>query len=107
MKTAYYDLSTRRLKVSGGADLVTLTPAPVELPQETAGQLLNFERCRRQLETRAALRAMGAASGQAPEAPAPRPRSKHREVYADWLELCASAAVLVVGLIAAGLFFGL
>ena len=51
MDTIYYTLNTRRVKVSGGADLLTFVPAPAPAPAER-GQVLDFARCRQRLETR-------------------------------------------------------
>ena len=53
MDTIYYTLNTRRVKVSGGADLLTFVPAPAPAPAER-GQVLDFARCRQRLETREA-----------------------------------------------------
>ena len=33
MDTIYYTLNTRRVKVSGGADLLTIVPAPAPAPE--------------------------------------------------------------------------
>ncbi len=52
MDTVYYNLTARRVRVSGGPDLLKFSPAPAEAP---AGEVLDFQRCRRKLETKAAL----------------------------------------------------
>lgn len=111
METVYYDLSARRIKVSGGADLVQLVPAPAEAPvpkesKRQSGQVLDFARCRQQLETKAAFAAMSAAPGKA-ERPAPLPRARRHEVPAAWLELCVTAVVLAMSVAAAWALSGL
>lgn len=102
MDTTYYRLNARRVKVSGGTDLVTFVPAPAAAP---AGEVLDFERCRRKLETKAALERLEAdPAEEAPRAPERRPR---RERWAGILELCASAAVIAVSLAAVWAFLHL
>jgi len=103
MDTTYYHLNTRRVKVSGGADLVTFVPAPVPAP---AGEVLDFEACRRKLETKKAWKAMAqAAQTHEPQAVQPsRPRKRRTRELSDMMELCASAAALLVCLCAAFAF---
>jgi len=112
MDTVYYDLSARRIKVSGGADLVKLLAAPAALPQGGA-QVLDFDRCRRRLETKSALRDLEAVEarcgGPLPEdlPVQPRPRREHRDLIGLALEVCASLAVIAVSLAAVWAFLGL
>ena len=55
MDTIYYNLSAKRVKVSGGADLLTFVTAPAAAPAPGAvGEVLDFARCRQRLETREA-----------------------------------------------------
>lgn len=69
MDTTYYSFETRKVKVSGGADLLTVVPAAVPAPASPAGEVLDFERCRRKLETKAAWKGLAQAVAQA-KAPA-------------------------------------
>ncbi len=113
MDTVYYTLRSRKIKVSGGADLVTFVPAvqPMAKPGEkAAGEVLDFEACKRRLETKAAWKQLAQAAEEAAPAdetweeeplPAPRPQ---RERVPLWLELGASAAVIVAALAAAAAF---
>lgn len=105
MDTVYYDLKARRIKVSGGADLLTFVPTPVESPR---GEVLDFERCRRRLETKTAWKDLEQAAAEVPEEPAEdiAPRSR-RERGGQWLELAASAAVLLTAVAAAFAFLQL
>ena len=109
METVYYNLQAKRMKVSGGADLVTFLPASAPAPGHGGGEVLDFARCRRRLETKAAWKELRQAAlspaEEAPveapeEAPAPRPHSSRRERAAGWLEIAASAAVIAVSLAA-------
>jgi len=106
MDTVYCNLSARRLKVSGGPDLLRLVATPVAAPAAAgAGEVLDFERCRRRLETKAAWKDLEAAA-RTGEEPAPaKLRRDRRERWAGWLELCASAAVILVSVAAALAFF--
>lgn len=61
MDTTYYRFETRKVKVSGGADLLTVVPAPVSAP---AGEVLDFDRCRRKLETKAAWQGLAQAAAE-------------------------------------------
>ena len=61
MDTTYYRFETRKVKVSGGADLAVLVPAAVASP---AGEVLDFDRCRRKLETRAAWNGLAKAAAE-------------------------------------------
>ncbi len=101
MDTIYYNLNVRRIKVSGGVDLMTLLPAA---PASPAGEVLDFDRCRRRLETKAAWKQLTHAAEQPydreelPEEQAVPAAPPRRERAANWLELCASAAVIAVSL---------
>ncbi len=106
MDTTYYNLHVRRVKVSGGPDLLTFVPTPAPAP---AGEVLDFDRCRRRLETKAAWKQLADLARQASESePAPeaerdpeRPRRlSHRERTANGLELLASLAVIAAGVAA-------
>lgn len=114
MDTIYYHLNARKVKVSGGADLVTFLP--VSLPAEDAprGEVLDFTRCRQRLETKDAWRDLTRAAEEAsweeePPAAPPVPQGSlsRREKVAGWLELCASAAVIAVSLAAVIAFLSL
>lgn len=109
METVYYRLQAKRMKVSGGADLVTFLPTSAPVPGQGKGEVLDFARCRRRLETKAAWKELRQAAlssveevpEEAPEeAPASRSRSSRRERAAGWLEIAASAAVIAVSLAA-------
>ena len=113
MDTVYYTLNARTVKVSGGADLLTFTPAPT--PAAPAGEVLDFDRCRRRLETKAAWKNLTQAADVEDVAPEegeellpaiPQPRSR-RERAAGWLELCATAAIILVSLAATAAFLSL
>ncbi len=105
METIYYDLNARRIKVSGGADLVTFVPTPAAKP---TGEVLDFDRCRRRLETKAAWKELEKTAEEAGEPAAPAPEgTERRERAADWLELAASAAVIGASVAAAVSFLGL
>lgn len=69
MDTTYYSFETRKIKVSGGADLLTIVPAAMPAPAAHAGEVLDFDRCRRKLETKAAWKDLAQAVAQA-KAPA-------------------------------------
>ena len=106
MDTIYYHLNARKVKVSGGADLVTFIPVSAPAPAEGKGEVLDFARCRQRLETKAAWKGLVEAAGEdspaEEELPAAgcRPTPTRRECLSGWLELCASAAVIAVSLAA-------
>ena len=50
MDTIYYHLNAKKVKVSGGADLVTLIPVAAPGSPEGRGEILDFARCRQRLE---------------------------------------------------------
>lgn len=112
MDTIYYHLNAKRVKVSGGADLLTFVPA-APAGTEGGGEVLDFTRCRQKLETKAAWKALSHAVQEVPEAeekeevcyapvlPSPKERA------AGWLELCASAAVIAVSVAAVVAFLRL
>ncbi len=108
MDTTYYSFETKKIKVSGGADMLAVVPAAV--PASPAGEVLDFALCRRRLETKAAWKDLAQAveavktpsaeqGGGEAAAFAKRPR-KARTSRVDraggWLELCASLAVILV-----------
>ena len=111
MDTIYYTLNTRRVKVSGGADLLTFVPAPAPAPAER-GQVLDFARCRQRLETKNAWKDLvqtaeqtaGAEDTVEEMASAPRTVRKQAPV---WLDVAASLAVIAVALAATAAFLGL
>lgn len=113
MDTTYYNLKVRKVKVSGGADLLTLVPAPASA-SAPAGQVLDFDLCRRRLETRRAWKEL-TETAQAPAQEAepepaqclPPPARARHERAALWLEMGASAAVILVSLAAVAAFCGL
>lgn len=113
METTYYSFDARKIKVSGGADLLTFVPAAVPTPAGEEAQILDFDRCRRRMETKQAWKDLAAQAEEEPEedpageVTAPRPRRERRERAASLLELAATAAVLLVGLAAAAAFFSL
>lgn len=124
MDTTYYSFETRKIKVSGGTDLLTIVPAAA--PAAPAGEVLDFDRCRRKLETKAAWKGLARAVAEvkAPavedsgdvayetveERPAPARRvlkKRRTERAGGWLELCASVAVILVCLCAGWAFLAL
>ncbi len=110
METTYYSLNARKVKVSGGADLLTFVPTPVTAPAVQAAEILDFDRCRRRLETKAAWKELASAA-QEEELPEEesisQPRRERRDRLSGVLELAASAAVLLVSVAAALAFFSL
>lgn len=108
----YYNLKTRRVKVSGGEELVTFVPAPAAKP---AGEVLDFEQCRRKLERQNAWKELERAA-HAPRKSvtlerthraAEEPLSEKRPLKGQWLELAATLSVTLVSLSAALAFFHL
>ena len=113
MDTIYYTLNTRRVKVSGGADLLTFVPAPAPAPAER-GQVLDFARCRQRLETKAAWRDLSFAAAEAAvsfsdEAPeeVPAAAAVRRERRESRLDLVVSVALLLTAAAAAAAFLQL
>lgn len=107
MDTVYYNLNARRVKVSGGPDLMTFVPTPVAAP---AGEVLDFARCRQKLETKAAFQNLKDAAWEtAPveEEPVVQDREGKPGRFSDLMELCASASVVLTGLAASVAFFAL
>lgn len=143
MTTAYYTFQTRKVKVSGGPDLLSLVPVAHteaqaaqddgkvlalkafggvisqagtrEAPQ---AEILDFDFCRRHMETRNAWKALTQAAEDEeqpgeerweavdrPENEAPRAPRKWQ--VSEGLELMASAAVIVTALSAAAAFLSL
>ncbi len=146
MTTAYYTFRTRKVKVSGGPDLLTLVPvaqaessvasadgkilAPKafggKLPQvedksETRAEILDFNLCRKHAETRDAWQSLARAARGEDEEDDPDTRWEaveqedegsdreptSREKTLNYLELCASAAVIITALSAAIAFLSL
>lgn len=116
MDTIYYHLNAKKVKVSGGADLVTYIPESVAAPagEGPRGEVLDFAACRQRLETRNAWKDLADTARDLPlpeepleedapvaEAVLPRTRRSHG---GDWLELCTSAAILLVSLAAVWAF---
>ena len=101
MDTIYYNVNARRVKVSGGPDLVRLEPVPVaasaDLPRQA--RVLDFDRCRRELETRAAWQRLEQTARECEEHGeerglyTPLPRTQRAS---QWLEIAASAAIIVM-----------
>lgn len=113
MDTTYYTFQTRKIKVSGGADLLTLVPAAVTAPASPAGEVLDFDRCRRKLETKAAWKGLvqAVADVKAPAVENSGDTAYEAVVPAErtgsWLELCTSVAVILVCLCAGWAFLAL
>lgn len=112
MDTVYYHLQAKRVKVSGGADLVTFLPSSAPVSGQGKGEVLDFARCRQRLETKAAWKELRRAATSPEEdifteSPAPQPGFSRRERAAGWLELCASAAVIAVSIAAVVAFLRL
>ena len=119
MDTIYYTLNTRRVKVSGGADLLTFVPAPAPAPQPAPapvqaerGQVLDFARCRQRLETREAWKELSRTaeavsfSDEAPEE-IPAAAAVRRERRESRLDLVVSVALLLTAAAAAVAFLQL
>ena len=110
MDTIYYNLSAKRVKVSGGADLLTFVTAPAAAPAPGAvGEVLDFARCRQRLETKEAWKQLNQTAQDAPEVrqaceEEALPALTRRERAANWLELSTSAAVIAVSLAAVTAF---
>lgn len=111
MDTVYYNLKARRVKVSGGEELVTFIPSPAPAP---AGEVLDFARYRQKLERKNAWRALERtarepeSAGEAEESSGEKKvGTVRRERMGNWLELAATAAVILVSLSAALAFFRL
>lgn len=105
MDTVYYYLNAKKVKVSGGADLLTFVPTAVPAPAGGTGEVLDFARGRQRLETKAAWKALSQAALETPEEINEEPRCapalpSPKERAAGWLELCASAAVIAVSVAA-------
>lgn len=113
MDTIYYHLNAKKVKVIGGADLVTLIPVAAPGSPEGRGEILDFARCRQRLETKRAWKDLTRAAQEVSyekereEAAAPQIPMTRRERAAGWMELCASAAVIAVSVAAALAFLRL
>ena len=100
MDTTYYHLNARRLKVSGGADLLSVSCAPAPSAGGMPGQLLDFEACRNKL-------LFQEKADEPVEVLTPRKRSggaKRRSLLSWGLETCATVCVILVSLSAIVLF---
>lgn len=149
MTTAYYTFHTRKVKVSGGPDMLTLVPVaqaepstvsadgkvlapgafggklPSATPEteeksETKAEILDFALCRKHVETRNAWNSLARAAREdeeddpdtrweaveREEEPDDREPSQ-RERTMNYLELCATAAVIITALSAAIAFLSL
>ena len=100
METVYYHLNARRVKVSGGADLVSFVPVAAPAGGGERGEVLDFARCRQRLETKAAWRELTLAAQEAPQELEPAELSAAPATPSAWLELCASAVTIAVGVAA-------
>lgn len=113
MDTIYYNLSAKRVKVSGGADLLTFVTAPAAAPAPGAvGEVLDFARCRQRLETREAWKELSRTaeavsfSDEAPEE-VPAAAAVRRERRESRLDLVVSVALLLTAAAAAAAFLQL
>ena len=117
MTTTYYTFRTRKVKVSGGPDLVTLVPEVQTAPAprsagEAKGEVLDFDFCRKHMETKNAWKDLvetaeqtaGAEDTVEEMASAPRTVRKQAPV---WLDVAASLAVIATALAATAAFLGL
>lgn len=147
MTTTYYTFHTRKVKVSGGADLLTLVPVAQKEPSavsadgkvlaprafggklpcaegeskpEPKAEILDFALCRKHMETRSAWQSLTqVAQGEDEEFEDTRweavereeePEAREpslREKALSYLELCATAAVIITALSAAIAFLSL
>ncbi len=112
METTYYKFNARKVKVSGGADLTTFIPVAVPAPalrQQETGEVLDFDRCRQRLETKAAWQGLAQSREQAAPQTQRRQRShpSRAQRKQNTLEVLATLAVLVTGLAAAAMFIAL
>ena len=113
MDTTYYTFQTRKIKASGGAELVSFVPSLQPDPQAKiavtpsaapTGEVLNFDLCRRRLETRAAWKDLTAAAQsvgeiqdaeeESPAAPRRPAHARKARVREPWVEILASALAL-------------
>lgn len=146
MTTTYYTFQTRKVKVSGGPDLLSLVPVAHAEPQEvsadgkvlspkafggdlpqtgskTKAEILDFDFCRRHMETKSAWKALAQAAEEEEQqseeelwderwevADRPEnegPRTSRGVQVSERLELIASGAVIVTALSAAAAFLSL
>ena len=115
MDTVYYTFNTRRVKVSGGPDLVRLVPVSSGARKSgCAGEIVDLEQFRRHMDTKKAWKELSLTATRLPdlceeeeeeEAAPAAPRSGGNVPL--WLELGATAAVLLAGLAAAAAFLAL
>ncbi len=109
MDTVYYTLNTRRVKVSGGPDLVRLIPAAPAAARPHGGEILDLELCRKRLETKNAWKELARTAREAAEEwdgeeTLPAAPVSRQERAGAWLELGATAAVLLTAISAAAAF---
>lgn len=145
MTTTYYTFQTRKVKVSGGPELLSLVPVAHAGPQEvsadgkvlspkafggdlprtgskTGAEILDFDFCRRHMETKKAWKALAQAAEEeeqseeelwderwevADRPEGEEPRASHKWQVSEGLELIASGAVIVTALSAAAAFLSL
>lgn len=113
MTTTYYTFRTQRVKVSGGADLLTLVPVAQHAPAEgrRKAEIIDFDVCRKHAETRQAWDTLSQTARKsklteeirATEEPE-TPSQPARPSGTERMELIASAAVIVTALSAAAAF---
>lgn len=112
MTTTYYTFRTRKVKVSGGTDLMTLVPVAqsntVSDQAPAKAEIIDFNFCRRHEETRQAWKALTDAARSnrpaedVPAAKAARPAAEPKKLsLTERAELLSSAAVVVTALSAA------
>ena len=112
METVYYHLNVRRVKVSGGADLVSFVPVAAPAGGGERGEVLDFARCRQRLETKAAWRELSRTaeavsfSDEAPEE-VPAAAAVRRERRESRLDLVVSVALLLTAAAAVAAFLQL
>lgn len=123
MTTTYYTFRTRKVKVSGGPDLVTLVPEVQTAPAprsagEAKGEVLDFDFCRKHMETKNAWKALAQAAEESGEDEAllaegyASGRQKDQKAPGKWqssarLELVATMAVILVSVCASLAFLSL
>ena len=103
METIYYHLNTRRVKISGGPDLITFSRCHTEPVPKGGGQLLDFERSKLRLERKTLLKGtlesepyLYEAEDNSPtETAQPTAEPKSGKLFLG-LDLLASGAVLAV-----------
>lgn len=111
METTYYNLNARKVKVSGGADMTTFVPVAVPAPaprRQSVGEVLDFDRCRQRLETKAAWQDLAQIQDEPREAQRRvRSHPSRAQRAQNTLEVLATLAVLVTSLAATVAFIAL